>query len=118
VTVANPVDAGVDNIENTVSIADDGDHGPDRTPADNEDDETTPLDAVPNLRIQKSDDGVVSYPGGPIAYTLTYSNIGAQGATGVVISETVPVGVTFDAAGSHADWVCGGVAAGSACTFA
>ncbi|MCK9487705.1 MAG: isopeptide-forming domain-containing fimbrial protein [Dehalococcoidia bacterium] len=118
VTVDNPVDAGVHNIENTVSIKDDGTHGPDRTPADNSDDETTPLDAVPDLRIQKSDGGVISYPGGPIAYTLTYSNVGAQGATGVVVRETVPAGVTFDAAGSHEDWVCGGVGPGSNCTYA
>lgn len=118
VTVSNPVPAGLDDIVNTVTIADDGDHGPDRTPGDNSDTETTPLDAVPNLRIQKTDGGLISYPGGPIVYTLNYSNIGAQGATGVVITETVPAGVTFDAAGSHEDWVCGDVIPGSICTYA
>src|SRR5207247_150252 len=45
---------------------------------------------VPDLSITKSDGGASVAPGGTVAYTLTYANGGTQGATGVVLSETVP----------------------------
>jgi hypothetical protein len=43
VTVDNPLPAGVTEIDNTASIADDGTHGADPTPADNSGSDTTPV---------------------------------------------------------------------------
>ena len=112
------VPAGVTEILNTVSIADDGTNGTDPTPDNNQDDETTPVDAAPDLTITKDDAGVTTTPGGVVVYTLSYANVGNQGATGVVITETVPTYTTFDLAGSTAGWSCAdNAAAGTGCTF-
>ncbi|MHB8883363.1 MAG: IPTL-CTERM sorting domain-containing protein [Thermodesulfovibrionales bacterium] len=76
------------------------------------------MDAAPDLTISKSDGGVTAVPGGTIAYTLSYSNVGNQGAAGVLIGETVPADTTFNAGASTAGWSCAnGSAAGTACTF-
>ena len=55
--------------------------------------------------------------GAALSYTLDLDNNGGQDATGVVLTETVPVGTQFDAANSDAGWSCAGVAAGSVCTL-
>ena len=99
VQVDSVVPSGVTEILNTVSIADDGTNGTDPTPDNNQDDETTPVDAAPDLTITKDDAGVTTTPGGVVVYTLSYANVGNQGATGVVITETVPTYTTFDLAG-------------------
>lgn len=106
VTVDNPLAAGVDQIANSASITDDGSNGPDPTPGDNSDSDTTPVDAVPDLVITKDDGGVGVAPGGVVIYTLSYSNVGTQAATGVVINETVPANSVFNPASSTAGWSC------------
>lgn len=67
----------------------------------------------PDLTLVKSDGGVTTAAGGTVVYTLDYANISNTGATGVVISETVPDNTTFNAASSSIDWVC----VGTACTL-
>ena len=60
-----------------------------------------------DLVIVKSDGGVTTGPGGIVTYTLNYRNDGVQGATGVVITETVPVNTRFNAAASAPTvWSC------------
>ncbi|MFL6193003.1 MAG: hypothetical protein ACJ75H_02435, partial [Thermoanaerobaculia bacterium] len=119
VTVANPVAAGVTQISNTATIADDGANGTDPTPADNSGSDTTPVTSAPDLSITKSDGGASVAPGGTVAYTLTYSNTGNVAAAGVVITETVPANTTFNAGASTAGWVCSpNNNAGSTCTLA
>ncbi len=119
VTVVNPVAAGVTQISNTASIANDGASGADPTPANNSASDTTPVTAAPDLSISKSDGGNSVEPGGTISYTLTYANNGNEGATGVVITETVPADTTFDSGASTAGWSCVPDAnAGSTCTLA
>jgi uncharacterized repeat protein (TIGR01451 family) len=105
VTVSDSLPAGVTQLLNTVSIADDGTNGPDENPADNVDSDRTDVDAAPDLSLSKSDSGTVSAAGQVIVYTLSYANTGTQGATGVVISETLPANTVFDNAGSTAGWV-------------
>ena len=39
-----------------------------------------------------------------VVYTIVYGNDGSQGATGVVLTETLPLGMSFDAANSSAGW--------------
>ena len=55
--------------------------------------------------ITKSDGGASAAPGGTVSYTLTYANSGRPGATGVVLTETVPANTTFNAGASTAGWV-------------
>jgi uncharacterized repeat protein (TIGR01451 family) len=119
VTVVSPVPAGVDEISNTATIADDGANGADPTPANNSSTDTTPVDAAPDLTIAKDDGGATATPGATIAYTLTYANDGDQDATGVVLSDTVPANTTFNAGASTAGWVCvPSTTPGSVCTLA
>jgi uncharacterized repeat protein (TIGR01451 family) len=118
VTVVNPVAAGVTQISNTASVADDGANGVDPTPANNSGSDTTPVIAAPDLTVTKSDGGTTTIPGGTVAYTLSYSNIGNQGATGVVLTETVPANTTFNAGSSTGGWTCvPNNNAGSTCTL-
>jgi len=77
------------------------------------------LGAAPDFSITKSDGGASVAPGGTASYTLTYANAGDQGATGVVLTETVPANTTFNAGASTAGWVCvPNNNAGSTCTLA
>src|SRR5262249_46805607 len=67
----------------------------------------TPITATasPDLVVSKSDGGATVNAGGSVAYTINYSNAGLANATGVVLTEFLPVGSTFNAAGSTAGWV-------------
>jgi uncharacterized repeat protein (TIGR01451 family) len=119
VTVVNPVSAGVSQISNTASIADDGTSGIDPTPGNNSGSDTTPLTGAPDLSITKSDGGASVAPGATVAYTLTYANAGNRGATGVVLTETVPANTSFNSGASTAGWACApNNNAGSICTLA
>src|SRR4029079_14579107 len=104
VTVVNPVAAGVTQISNTASIADDGTNGTDPTPGNNSGSDTTPLTGAPDLSVTKSDGGASVAPGGTISYTLTYANAGNRGASGVVLTDVVPTNTTFNAGASTAGW--------------
>ncbi len=115
---AAPLAAGVDQLDDGASIADDGANGADANPADNSDSDTTPIDAAPDLRLIKTSDHTDAGPGDRIDFALSYANHGTQDATGVQIGETVPANTTFSAAGSTGGWSCpSGTGAGSACTF-
>jgi len=119
VTVDTPLPGGVTQISNSASIANDGTNGADPTPGNNTGSDTTPVSAAPDLSITKSDGGVSVTPGGTVAYVLTYANSGSTGATGVVITETVPTHTTFNSGASTAGWVCTpNNSAGSSCTLA
>ena len=119
VVVADPLGVGITQLTNSASIADDGSNGADPTPGDNSASDTTPVIAAPDLILTKDDGGIITSPGGDVAYTLTYTNTGNQGATGVVLMETVPGGTSFDAGSSTAGWSCvPDGQAGSTCTLA
>lgn len=118
VTVDSPLPAGVDAIVNSARVDDDGSNGPDPTPEDNADSDDTPINASPDLTLTKTDGDVTAAAGGLVVYTLSYANVGNQTATGVVITETVPNGVSFAAGASTAGWSCSDAApAGSVCSF-
>jgi len=106
VQVDNPVAAGIDNIINRARVVDDGTNGLDPTPLNNDTTDTDIVNAAPDLAIQITDNGVTAVPGQVVVYNIDYTNIGVQNATGVVVSVTVPVGVTFDSAGSSSGWSC------------
>ena len=70
----------------------------------------TPITAtgLPDLVVAKSDGGATVNAGGSVAYTINYSNAGLANATGVVLTEFLPAGSTFNAAGSTPGWVAVG----------
>ena len=49
----------------------------------------------PNLVLNKRVDQVSAVAGDTLTYTIDYANTGASDATGVVLSDTLPTGVTF-----------------------
>jgi uncharacterized repeat protein (TIGR01451 family) len=108
VNVANPLPAGVTEISNTATAADDGTNGLDPTLANNTANDTTPVTATPDITISKSDGGVTATPGSVVTYTLTIRNVGNQDATGIVVTETVPANTTFNAGASTTGWNAGG----------
>ena len=105
-TVDDPVPAGGVQIDNGADVADDATHGDDPTPLDNHDEDFTPLVAGPDLTITKDDGVDFAAAGSTLVYTLTFSNVGDQGATGVLIQDTIPVDTRFNAAASSAGWTC------------
>src|SRR5205085_2894938 len=68
VTLVNPVAAGVAQIGNTASIADDTSNGADPTPGNNSGSDTTPITAAPDLSISNSDGGSTAAPGATATY--------------------------------------------------
>lgn len=118
VTVLAPFPSGMTHIDNVVTIADDGSNGDDPTPANNTATGTTPVLAGVDLELTKTDGDINADTGQTVVYTLTYTNLGNQIATGVIVSETVPTYTTFDAAASSAGWSCpDGAPEGTACTY-
>ncbi len=75
----------------------------DNNPANNTGTAPTLIGGV-NLSVSKSDGIVTTTPGSTLTYTIDYANAGYQNATGVVLTETLPAGTTFNAAASTAGW--------------
>lgn len=118
ITALNPFPTGINLIVNSASIADDGTHGADPHPGNNNALDSTPVSAAPDLSITKSDGGITVNPGDPIPYVLNYANIGNQNAGGVKITEIVPADSTFNAGASTGVWTCvPNNNAGSTCTL-
>src|SRR5262249_42289132 len=68
---------------------------PDLNPNDNQTSDMDTLNAAPDLTITKDDGLTTVTPGQMVTYTLTISNVGNQGATGVVVMDTLPANTTF-----------------------
>jgi hypothetical protein len=90
---------------------------------------TIPLDANPNVSVANTDSSPVTQPGAIVIYPVSATNstyltngvTNGQTATGVKLTETVPVGTTFNAASSDAGWGGAGcvnnAVAGTVCTL-
>ncbi|MBU0494524.1 MAG: DUF11 domain-containing protein, partial [Chloroflexi bacterium] len=59
-----------------------------------------------NLAIDKSANPTNPSPGGTIEYVLTFSNAGTATATGIVVSDVVPISVTVTGTNCSADSSC------------
>jgi len=104
VTVTSPAAAGLSNIVNAASIADDGANGTDPTPANNSSTDTDTLNAAPDLTLGKTDGVSKRRPGRYADLYPDLQHAGTQNATGVVLTENLPAGATFVSAGSTAGW--------------
>lgn len=123
-TIDVTIDGGVlegDLVENNVIVSDDGLNGPEIDTTDNEDDD---IDVVvlppggPDLVLTKSDGVVETYEGDTLIYNINVLNAGLVDASGVVVSETVPIGTTFVPGSSTIGWIClPDNSEGSDCTF-
>ena len=69
--------------------------GNDPVPGDNTATDTDTIAAESDLTIAKSDAPDPALPAGPLVYTLTVTNAGPSNATGVVVTDQLPAGVTF-----------------------
>jgi hypothetical protein len=83
-----------------------GSNGEDINLGDNTAETHTTVDAAPDLILTKSDNAMIARRVTPCRTPLTYTNTGTQGATGIVLTETVPANTTFNAAASTPGWAC------------
>src|SRR5206468_2898842 len=98
--------------------SDDGSNGADPTPANNTATDIDSLASTPDLVVNKTDGVSAAQPGDTLTYTLTISNAGAQNASGVTATDTLPANTTFVSAsgggtfaGGVVTWDVGGLAA-------
>lgn len=119
----NPtVPAGVNTITNSATITAPGDSNA----ANNTGTDVDILDAAPDLVVTKTDGLTKLVPGQTATYTITVTNTGNQGATGVHLTDTFPSapatltfltasnGGTF--AGSQVSWANVAIPAGATIT--
>ncbi|MCB1050713.1 MAG: DUF11 domain-containing protein, partial [Acidobacteria bacterium] len=100
VTLENPKPAGVNQVANQGLFTSDGGDVPTDDPdtPDVDDPTITPLGGAPDLVVSK-DDGVTSMmPPGNLTYTIVVQNVGNRGASGVVITDTLPPNTIFQGA--------------------
>ena len=113
---ADPMPAGTLTLTNTATVADDGLNGPDPTPENNSDSTDVGLSGTHfDLDIVKTDGVTEAIPGASLAYTITVTNTGNIGASGVTVVDTIPSGTTFESAPNTGHGV--GVDAGGVVTW-
>ncbi|MEZ5144236.1 MAG: DUF11 domain-containing protein [Acidimicrobiales bacterium] len=78
----------------------------DETPATGTDDESTPVTPVVDLAITKSIDQSTLIVGQQGTYTLTITNKGPSDATDVVMTDTLPTGLTPVSVDGPSGWTC------------
>lgn len=123
-TVDTPAAAGLDEIVNTATVADDASNGPDSVPGNNVSTDTDVVEAAPILTIVKTDDTDSHDAGETYTYTITVTNTGDQDATGVVVTDVVPSPLTVVScpatpvqcviAGTTVTWTIGDLPGGNA----
>lgn len=86
------IPAGLESITN-IAVANHDDIDP--TPPDNEDPEETPVIAIPDLVVTKDDGLLLALTGDEITYVITFTNVGDQIASGVIIEDILPPGMEF-----------------------
>ena len=67
----------------------------DPAPGNNSATETTLVNSVADLTLTKTDSADPIVAGGSLTYTLTISNIGPSDATGVTLTDTLPISTMF-----------------------
>jgi uncharacterized repeat protein (TIGR01451 family) len=96
--------AGIDEINAVVSITDDLTNGADPRAENNEAADRDVLDAAPALFLSLQEAVVSSATGWEVTAALAYRNAGNQGASGMILTSTLPVGATFNGTASTPGW--------------
>jgi uncharacterized repeat protein (TIGR01451 family) len=121
VTVDNPLAAGVTSLTNTACVGLGAGLRPvklvrrTRISGGACDTITVTPNAAPVLRISKKLTGGTVSAGQAVTYTLTVSNTGNQNADGVVVTDTVPAGVSWT--GGSPGWTCQPKQSPSSCSL-
>ncbi|MFZ0014486.1 MAG: DUF11 domain-containing protein [Acidimicrobiia bacterium] len=92
IVVDVPSDAPEGTISNTATISSDGD---DPEPGNDSAVETTTVGAAADLSVTKVGTPDPVTAGDDLTYTITYSNAGPSFAIDVVVTDTLPTGVTY-----------------------
>ncbi|MEQ8662533.1 MAG: DUF11 domain-containing protein, partial [Gammaproteobacteria bacterium] len=122
--IGNPVAAGVETLDNTARVTDDGRSGTDGNPGDETATDSNRLrDAAPDYVITKSNATDSLLPGATTRWTLTVANVGNQGGTGVVVTDrfdpalvtaiSASDGGVVDARAGSITWDIGALAGGA-----
>ncbi|HQK12645.1 MAG TPA: hypothetical protein PLJ78_01740, partial [Anaerolineae bacterium] len=109
VRVNSALPAGVSHITNTVTVSDDGTHGPDLNPDDNTAADVDIVGAMPDLVLSKTVDRAVVHPNDLLVYTLRVANTGSRGATGVSLVDTLPPEAGFVSASDGGSEIASGI---------
>ncbi len=107
VLVDDTIPSGIETIDASYEITDDGSSGIDPTPENNLAQVSTVLDAVPDLSITVSNENVYVQPGATLVFDINYSNVGNQDAEGVELTVNLPDNTTFDPDNSSPGWEIG-----------
>jgi uncharacterized repeat protein (TIGR01451 family) len=111
VVVANPTPPGFSGVTNTACVSS-------QNAAEDCDTTTIPGGGTPMLSLAKTLAEGDGTPGSLLRFQLTVQNTGNQGATGVVLHETVPAHTVFQPAASSPGWSCApGNGAGATCSL-
>ncbi|HVG10275.1 MAG TPA: Calx-beta domain-containing protein [Thermoanaerobaculia bacterium] len=96
--VSSSVPANLETITNVAVAFDDGSQGIDRKPGDNTVADVDALNAAADLAVSVSNGVSQALPGQRLEYRITVANNGNRDASGVVLRNTLPDGITFFAA--------------------
>jgi uncharacterized repeat protein (TIGR01451 family) len=123
-TITVKVDSGAANnstITNTASVSS---NTPDDTPANNSAPATTTVRTPADLSLIKSVNNASPNVGDQVTFTITVSNAGPYAATGVLVKDILPAGLTYvsdDGSGSYTSgtgiWNVGTVNASASATL-
>lgn len=94
VTVQDPVSVLLTAFDNTATVTDDGNFGPDPILSNNTSTSSIGLNAIPDYEIEKTSSLTeTAMVGDSFYYTIRVSNLGDQDGTGVVVTDSIPVSV-------------------------
>jgi uncharacterized repeat protein (TIGR01451 family) len=66
---------------------------------------TTPIQRAVDLQVSAAAEGSFAKVGGTLVYTINVGNTEVSDATGVVLTEKLPVGTVFNSAESSPGWI-------------
>ena len=108
------IEAGIHEVATVVNTSGSSADGEEPDTGNNFAPVSATLNAEPDLDLALEAEQVFAIPGEQVVYNLSVYNAGYQGASGVVVTETVPESTEFDGGASDERWDC----IGTTCTLA